>query len=278
MQSITRRTLNVFPLLLLVTIAVAQSDRTVQRAPESARNTAQDLTAEQRAKIEQLARLQKHFGKDMSTPGVELSLKEVARSNAGDRTLVKYDLYAVGFPPKTSFTLYQVQLDGSVVKTLEGVTLTDQGQAICGGTANMCQNQGPDDPVELVVYAGKGEPKRFGLVSDDESHAKGFVSVVPFPNAASDKGCRLESIIGSPNGEVTYLQGSGFEPNAELTIDGESYGEKHHDIGKAQSDGSYFSTLMPYVVGKRSGKTTCEVKSKNCNPKLTFEWGTYRLE
>src|SRR5258708_19586596 len=118
MQSITRRTLNVFPLLLLVTIAVAQSDRTVQRAPESARNTAQDLTAEQRAKIEQLARLQKHFGKDMSTPGVELSLKEVARPTAGDRTLAKYNLSAHSFPPNTPFTLYHIHLHRSVVHTL----------------------------------------------------------------------------------------------------------------------------------------------------------------
>ena len=36
--------------------------------------------------------------------------------------------------------------------------------------------------------------------------------------------------------------------------------------------------LMPYVTGKKSGKTTIEVKGKNCNPKLTFEWGTYHLE
>jgi hypothetical protein len=259
-----------FPVLLLVTIAVAQSEHSSE-APPPARNTAQDLTPEQKAKIEQLAKLQKHFGKDMSSSGVELSLKEIARSYAEDRTLVKYDLYATGFPPKTSFTLYQVQLDGSVVKTLERVTLSNQGLAICGGTGAMCQNSGPDDPVEMIVYAGKGEPKRFGLVSDDEAHTKGFVSVVPFPNATSDRGCSLESIIGTPNGEVTYIQGSGFESNAELTIDGESYGEKHHDLGKAQADGSYFLTLMPYIVGKKSGKTTIEVKSKNCNPKLTFE-------
>jgi hypothetical protein len=272
------RTSYLFPVLLLVTIAAAQSEHPSEPPSPSARNTAQDLTPEQRAKIEQLAKLQKHFGKDMSSSGVELSLKEIVRSHAEDRTLVKYDLYASGFLPKTSFTLYQVQLDGSVVKTLERVTLTNQGLAICGGTGDMCQNSGPDDPVELIVYAGKGEPKRFGLVSDDETHAKGFVSVVPFPNSTSDKGCSLESIIGTPNGEVTYIQGSGFDSNAELTIDGESYGEKHHDLGKAQADGSYFLTLMPYIVGKNSGKTNIEVKSKKCSPKLTFEWGTYHLE
>jgi hypothetical protein len=266
-----------FPVLLVVAIAVAQSDQAPGPPSSSARNTAQDLTAEQKSKVERLAKLQKHFGKDMNSPGVELSLKETNRSRSGDRTLVTYSLYAVGLSPDTAYTLIQVQLDGTMAKVMEGVTLNSKGEAICAGREGTCKGDGPNDPIDLVVYAGKGEPKRFGLVSDDE-HVKGFVAVVPFPNAKSDKGCRLESILGSPNGELTFIQGDGFEPNAELTVDGESYSEKHHDKGAAQADGSYFSALLPYVTGKKSGKTTIEVKSKSCDPKLTFEWGTYHLE
>jgi len=265
-----------FPALVLVGVAVAQQAN--QATPPSARNTAQDLAPDMKSKVELLAKLQKHFGKDMNSPGVELSLKETNRSRSGDRTLVTYSLYGVGLPPDTTYTLIQVQLDGTMAKVMEGVTLNSKGEAICAGREGTCSGDGPNDPVDLVAYAGKGEPKRFGLVSDDEAHVKGFVAVVPFPNAKSDKGCGLESIIGSPNGELTFIQGSGFEPNADLTIDGESYGEKHHDKSTAQADGSYFSALMPYVAGKKSGKTTIEVKSKNCDPKLTFEWGTYHLE
>jgi hypothetical protein len=265
-----------FPVLVLVAVAVAQQAN--QATPPSARNTAQDLTPEVRAKVEQLAKLQKHFGKDISSPGVELSLKETNRSRSADRTLVTYSLYGTGLPSDTTYTLIQVQLDGSMPTVMEGVTLNAKGEAICAGREGTCKGDGPNDPIDLVAYAGKGEPKRFGLVSNDEEHVKGFVVVVPFPNTKSDKGCRLESIIGMPNGELTFIQGSGFEPSAELTIDSESYGEKHHDKGIAQADGSYFLTLMPYVTGKKSGKTTIEVKSKNCDPKLTFEWGTYHLE
>ncbi len=267
-----------FPVLLLVAVAVGQSDQAAGPQSSSARNTAQDLTADQKSKVELLAKLQKHFGKDMNSPGVELSLKETNRSRSGDRTLVTYSLYGVGLSPDTTYTLIQVQLDGTTSKVMEGVTLNSKGEAICAGREGTCRGDGPNDPIDLVAYAGKGEPKRFGLISDDEEHVKGFVAVVPFPNAKSDKGCRLESIIGSPNGELTFIQGSGFEPNAELTIDGESYGEKHHDKSTAQADGSYFSALLPYVAGKKSGKTTIEVKSKTCDPKLTFEWGTYHLE
>jgi hypothetical protein len=273
------RSLLIVVILFLSELLVSQSEQaTPQKQPTD--SPAQSLAPEPKAKIEQLAKLQKHFGKDMNSPGVELSLKEVSRSHSADRTLVTYGLYATGFPPKASFTLYQVQLDGSVVKTLERVTLTKQGQAICGGEGSVCQGNGPDDPVDLIVYAAKGEPKRFALFSDDESHSKGFVSVVPFPNAATDKGCKLESVIGTQNGELTFIQGSGFKSNADLNIDGQSYGEDRQYTAKASMDGSYFATLMPYVLGKKSGKTVFEVKSRTCSTKLTFEWGenSYHLE
>jgi len=88
----------------------------------------------------------------------------------------------------------------------------------------MCRPQGylqrekSQQPYRLVFFAGKTEPKRLSLVSNDSSQLKGFIAVVPFPNETTDKGCRLESIIGTPKGEVTYVQGSGFEPNEELIM------------------------------------------------------------
>ncbi len=214
----------------------------------------------------------------MNSPGVELSLKEIGRSRATDRTLVKYGLYATGFPKNLTYTLLQVQLDGSVIKNLEGVTLNSDGLAICAGREGTCQGDKPNDPIDLTVFAGKSEPKRFALISDDDSHQKGFVAAVPFPNTTTDSACRLESIIGTPNGELTFVQGSGFQANEELIVDSESYGEKHHEVTKAAADGSYFSAVLPYVLGKKSGKTVWEVKGHSCHPKLTFTWGTYHLE
>jgi hypothetical protein len=45
----------------------------------------------------------------MNSPGVELSLKEINRSHAEDRTLVTYGLYAFGFPPNTGEDTYHLQ-------------------------------------------------------------------------------------------------------------------------------------------------------------------------
>ncbi|MFZ0822274.1 MAG: hypothetical protein WAM87_01330 [Terriglobales bacterium] len=238
----------------------------------------QDLTAEQKNAVVRLANLQKNFGRITNSPGVELSLREVKRSRTSDRTLVTYQLYTTGLPKDLTYNLLQVQINGKVLRFIDGVTLDSDGRAICAGRKGTCSGKSPNSPIDLVFFAGKTEPKRLSLVSNDSSQLKGFIAVVPFPNETTDKGCRLESIIGTPKGEVTYVQGSGFEPNEELIMNSESYGEKNHGTAKAEADGSYFAVAMPNILGKASGNTVWEVKGKNCDPKLTFSWGSYQLE
>ena len=243
-------------------------------------NTFSGLSQDLKTKVEQLGNLQRDFGRGMNSPGVELSLKELGRTRASDRTLVKYGLYATGLPEDKTYTLFQVQLDGSLIKNMEGVGLDGAGRAICPGRPGTCRGNGPNDPIDLIVFAGKSEPKRFALIAEDDSHLKSFVSVVPFPNEKKDKNCKLESIIGTPNGELMFVQASGFEPNADVDIDSQSYSEKHHEVGRTTSEGSLFSAVLPSVKGKKSGKTTWQVTAKSCSPKLAFQWGegSYHLE
>lgn len=260
-----------FAILLLSILASAQ---TVQKSSP----TDQDLTAEQKALVVKLANLQKNYGKKMNSAGVDLSLKEISRWRASDRTLVKYELYATGLPKDLTYSLLKIQISGKILKQMDGVTLDSDGRAICAGRKGTCSGSTPNSPIDLVFFAGKSEPMRLSLVSNDDSHLKGFIQVIPFPTSVTDKGCKLESIIGTPKGEVTYIQGSGFEPNGELTVEGESSGEKNHGVAKAEADGSYFAAAMPNVLGKTSGTTKWSVKGKSCNPTLTFSWGTYQLE
>jgi hypothetical protein len=191
---------------------------------------------------------------------------------------VRYELYTVGLPRNTTYALMKVQISGQILKQLDGVTLDADGRAICAGQKGTCSGSSPNSPIDLVFFAGKSEPIRLSLIANDDSHVKGFIQAIPFPNSVNDKGCKLESILGTPKGEITYIQGIGFEPNEELTMDGESYGEKSHGIAKAEADGSYFAVAMPNVLGKTSGVTKWSVKGKNCNPVLNFSWGTYHLE
>lgn len=239
------RALVILVVLFQAASAASQSKDTVASPIPSSPNTADTLTPDQRALVEKLANLQRNLGKKMNSAAVELTLKELERVRGDDRTLVHYGLYATGLSNKTIYTLFQIQLNGSLLKNLEGVTLNAEGRAICAGSPDTCSGDGPNDPIDLIVYAGKSEPKRFALISEDGGHLKGFVAVVPFPNYATDKGCRVESIIGTANGELTFIQGTGFEPNSEVIVDGQSYDEKHHDVAKTTADGFYFAAVMP---------------------------------
>ena len=247
-------------------MVIAQSVTVQQSKP-----TNENLTPEAQAAVVRLSNLERAIWTGtMNSPGVELSLKEINRWRIADRTLVKYELYSTGLPKNVTYTLVEIKISGKVVQSLTGVTLDSDGRAICAGRPGTCSGRGPNSPIDLVFFAGTAEPKRLSLVSDDEAHLRGVLSVVPFPNAATDKGCRLESVIGTPKGEVTYIHGSGFEPNEELVMDAESYGEKNHSVQKAEADGSYFATLLPNVLGKPSGTTVIEVKGKNCDPSSVF--------
>jgi hypothetical protein len=225
-----------------------------------------------------LANLQKNFGKKMNSPGVDLSLKEISRLKTSDRTFVKYELYATGFPTKSTYSLLKVQISGKVLKQLDGITIASDGRAIYAGRKGTCSGSEPNSPIDRAFFAGKAEPIRLALVSNDDPHVKGLIQAIPFPNSTTDKGCTLESIIGTPKGELTYIQGSGFEPGGEITTNSESYGEKTHSVSKAEADGAHFAVVAPNVLGKTSGTTIWSVKGKNCHPTLIVSWGTYQLE
>lgn len=273
------------PLLMVLSFhpgpaTLAQVDQgTPAKVDAADPTTLAPMTEQQKATMLKLANIQKHFGKELNSPGVELSLKETGRAHQADRTLVTYNLYAQGFPEGSVFTLVIFQLDSSVQQVMNGVTLDKNGMAICAGREGTCKSDQPNDPIDLAIFAGKGEPKRFALVTADKSK-KGAISVIPFPNSTTDNGCHLESVIGTPNGELTFIQASGFDPGEELIMSGKSYDEEHRDVVKAAPDGSYFATLLPAVKGKKSGKTVLELKSKKCAPKITFSWGegAYQLQ
>jgi hypothetical protein len=169
---------------LILLFSVFAPAQTVQKSSPSD----QDLTAEQTAAVVKLANLQKNFGKKMNSPGVDLSLTEIRRWRAPDRTLVKYELHATGLPKDLTYTLLKVQISGKILKQLDGVTLDSEGRAICAGRKDTCSGSTPNSPIDLVFFAGTAEPMRLSLVSNDESHLKGFIQVIPFPNSVKRQG------------------------------------------------------------------------------------------
>jgi len=207
----------------------------------------------------------------MNSPNASISLEEVMRSGG----IVKYRLHASGLPHDNRYSLlsWPVTQKGPS-EALTGVTLAESGLAICAGLPETCGTPDkPNDPIELTLSPAKSEPLRVALVSTGEQKSRAFLKIVPIPNEANDKACRIESVLLTPGGELVAIQANGFQPNAELTVDTDSGDERQGGKGKAEADGTYFAVVMPYKKGAQRGTTNLRIKSAACSPALTFNWG-----
>jgi hypothetical protein len=205
-----------------------------------------------------------------NSPGVSISLKEVERSS----TQIKYELQAFGFPPNSKFTIVQWPTNRIEPQTItNGVPLNAAGIAICMDTSGICGGSKPNDPIAFAVTPLKSEPVRIALFSEGEPQLKAFLSVQPMPNRTANGNCTLESVMLLPNSILVALQGSGFKPNADVTLLSESAGEHHDGTQKSDSEGKIFAVLAPGVKGKEKGTTRVSLISAECNLSLSFPWG-----
>src|SRR5262245_50368229 len=103
-----------FYVLLLSTLAIPQSVTVQTSSPNN-----EIITTEEQAIVVRQSNLEKAiWNGTLNSPGVKLSLKEVSRSRAADRTLVKYQLYATGFPKHLRYALAEIKISGKFVPSL----------------------------------------------------------------------------------------------------------------------------------------------------------------
>jgi hypothetical protein len=134
-----------------------------------------DLLARAKADAIRRSNIQKNWGPKMNSPGLAISLKETGRRESDGHTAVMYRIFATGFPEDGIYSLTTVDLNLNVSTALEGITLDKSGQAICAGKPGTCSGVAPNDPVDLAIFAARGEAKRFGFVSQD-GRSKAFIS------------------------------------------------------------------------------------------------------
>ena len=136
-----------------------------------------------------------------------------------------------------------------------------------------------EDPIDLRTFAGRGEPKRFALTSDDWN-LQAFAEAVPFPIEETSNGCRLAVEMRGPNYEGVMLRGSGFQPNEALTVDLASSSEGGKQKVIATTEGTYTAVIFPFVKGQKSGKTSVTIVSPKCSVVLQFPWGegSYKIQ
>ena len=236
-----------------------------------AQKVAQPATEQQR--VEQLVRLDRAWGPEMTTQGMMLTLVERQRSSDG----VTYTLKAVGAPMDKPFVLLTWTLgDAGPKKLMYGVTLGANGEALCGNLEGPCRESQPGDLVMLRFQTEPGEPVRVALMAPDNS-AKLLAEEMPMPLVANDGRCRLRGVLLAKNAEVVLVEGTGFPPATPMTVTSVSNGETRTDTKRTDQDGYFLMANLPKTPGTESGEMKMTVKSQSCAPTLTVAWGQMQI-
>jgi hypothetical protein len=134
------------------------------------------------------------------------------------------------------------------------------------------QRHVPEDPINVKVFGGKGEPIQFALISDDDRF-RVFAQIVPFPMEVTSGPCHLSAIQTAPYYLGILIRVTGLQPNEDLIIDEHSESEGAQTKGTANDQGDYNAVMLPSVKGKRSGKARFNAMSKSCKIGVEFSWG-----
>jgi len=171
------------------------------------------------------------------------------------------------------------QLGGQPQTVMNGVTIDENGTAICAGRPGTCSGNKEDDPIDLAMSGGLGETKRIGLIAPDKS-TQVFAVVVPFPNRGMDAGCSIEAALVTPNAEAVLMFATGFKSGEQLDIQIVSEGERQSPSAKADPNGNYEWVVLPFKKGLTKGQARVSVRTAACTPTLPFSWGegSYRLQ
>jgi hypothetical protein len=230
-------------------------------------------TDEQQMELARKLLAQQYAWDQGATSGVtRLVFKERERKKTDQGTVITYDVSAPGLPTDLHYTLMGWPLNRGVEAIRGGITLTADGRLTCTGKTPADCKPDADPIISFSVQAARGEPKRFVLISDDKK-AKSLGTVVAFPIIGKDAGCSLEVLLGTPDGQIVMVKGSGFAPNTSVPISSDSAGEVVNGVWKIDEKGNLMSSVFPQVRGKTSGETTIVVKAPGCSPKVTFRWG-----
>ena len=252
-------------LLLVMCAGLAQAQ--TQAASGSA------PTDEQQMELARKLLAQQYAWDQGATSGVtRLVFKERERKKTDQGTVITYDVSAPGLPTDLHYTLMGWPLNRGVEAIRGGITLTADGRLTCTGKTPADCKPEADPIISFSVQAARGEPKRFVLISDDKK-AKSLGTIVAFPIIGKDAGCSLEVLLGTPDGQIVMVKGSGFAPNTSVPISSDSAGEVVNGVWKIDEKGNLMSSVFPQVRGKTSGETTIVVKAPGCSPKVTFRWG-----
>jgi hypothetical protein len=256
---------------------------------------AQQKAAQMRLQLSRIASAQANWGPAISTAGASVALKETGRTKTATGTQITWQITGTGFTPDMQLTLVRWPINQGVTNVMSGLAVDATGTAVCGPAApgpaapaaqapadafpavppqapSCTKTMQPGAPVTITATAAKGEAIRVALVAADHKHGAA-VSLVPFPLEGTDKGCKIDVILGSKDGELILVTGEGFQKDATFTLGTESFGEKHPINATINPQGRFTAALTPWVPGHVTGDTVVYYQSSTCSPTVSFNWG-----
>ncbi len=209
------------------------------------------------------------WGEKFNSPGSALVVKETGRTRANGQTVITYNLFASGLPKDAEYSLW-VRPAGGNPQAAADAFINKDGLVV-SVLADAAHNVA-EDPINLKVVAGRGEPKQFAIISND-SRYRVFGAVVPFPIETTSGPCRISVTMMGPNYSAVSIVVTGLRPKEQIQIHQQSGSESGDSKERAAADGSYRATVFPFVKGQSSGKLAFAVTSGTCGVGIGIPWG-----
>ena len=183
--------------------------------------------------------------------------------------MITYNLFASGLSKDEHYVLCVLNI-GKEPRAVADAYLNDEGKVV--NVLADPTNHIAEDPINIKLFAGKGEPFQFALISDDD-RSRVFAQIVPFPFEVISGPCRLIVIETGGDYIGVFIKVSGLQPNENLLIDTKSEDEGAQTKANATDQGTYNVALFPSVKGKRFGTARFYVTAKGCKVGVEFPWG-----
>ena len=100
-----------------------------------------------------------------------------------------------------------------------------------------------------------------------------FAEVVPFPIAKTSGPCGISATMMGPNYSAVFIVVTGLAAKEEFQIHQRSGNEDGDSKATAAADGSYRTTIFPFVKGQPSGTLKYGVVAKTCSLDIEAPWG-----
>ena len=211
-----------------------------------------------------------NWGDALNTAGATAELRPVHKEFKSGVHYSTYDIYISGVPRDQPYAVFQWPINQSEPSVVSGEVYVSADGRLCKRENECHDNTGPY--LQMGFVSARGEPHRIVMISKDGKY-KIATMAMPNPIVATDQGCRVEVLRGTPRFELAILRGEGFQAGEEVRYKSNSAGEIMNKKFKADAQGKFVLPLAPNVVGKDQGEDEVSFKAANCSPMVSYHWG-----